>query len=604
MRARGWLQVFVLLQVLALGCKKDKGDSETSSPDDSDPGTWKDTGVVEDTSPPPDTETPPDTDTDTDTAGGVDTSPIEDTSVIDTGDIIPLLADLELFPGGLAVEAGATWTLRTVAWSHEGLPSDADPTLVAFSSSDDTIATVDASGVVTSLAPGFATLSASYDGLVATVDVEVLADATVTLTLLDAETGLPVVNGSASLYDDDRTAASTDGVAILPTPGPTGIDVNAWAKGYVPVTLLGTVSRRITLALHPTATWETDAVSVSGAVDFAGVDSGSYSDVVVGMAGAAFNKNPLLVDGEELLGEDRTVVLYGASAAIPANLFMKSQVETYAAGAEAGDVGVWAFAGPIPITDVTAVINGDQDPVEAFTTNLPGFTYDWTGLVAAAAGDCLTLDVAPAAPFADLYEVTLPDLPVGFSATDNVLVLALAEVSTGVWSVIGLGSGQVVVPVPVTDPSALGGTGAIHVLAAAQVGGYGSGGAIVYATGPVEGGYALLGEFQTPPTLDYFSGSTHEYTLSSDTRSDLVRVVIGGGDDAFREVWLPAGSLEGTLTEPPVSFSYGKTSWTLTTYETTRDTFEGFISGTRLSEEDLQDDLITTARVRVSFSGS
>jgi hypothetical protein len=81
------------------------------------------------------------------------------------------VATVAVTPGTLALDAGATATLAAAATDDRGAPVADRP--VTWASSDDAVAIVSSAGVVSAVAPGTATLSATVDGKVGRATVTV-----------------------------------------------------------------------------------------------------------------------------------------------------------------------------------------------------------------------------------------------------------------------------------------------------------------------------------------------------------------------------------------------------------------------------------------------
>jgi acetyl esterase/lipase len=83
----------------------------------------------------------------------------------------PAVATVEVSPGQSGLLQGQTVTLTATVLDEQGRPMDG--ATVAWSSSDDGVASVDAGGIVTAHAPGTATITAASDGHSGSADVSV-----------------------------------------------------------------------------------------------------------------------------------------------------------------------------------------------------------------------------------------------------------------------------------------------------------------------------------------------------------------------------------------------------------------------------------------------
>lgn len=569
------------LPVLAACPSKPPVDSVPT--EDSDPYVYVDTGAVVETA--ESADTPEDTQ-------GQDTA--TDSSPPDTDP--PPVPVLTVFPQDLSVLPGAVFGLRVVSVPDSSGPVDVDPATITFQSTDAAVAQVDVQGTVTALNPGVVTLVAVTAEGEGRTTLEVRDDWTVEVTLVDDETGLPIPTGGVSVDGCERFGVDASGYVAVPVTTGSGLTLDIWAGDYVPVTLMGTVSRRLTVPLTTHARVDAEPVTFFGGVDYTGVDLGTPADMVVGLASPTSAFHPLLYDPESLLGEDRTVLVYGTSATIPSNFFVRGYVDDYMAVAPAGDVGLWSAAGAISIADITAVLEGDKDVITTFVEHLPDFSFGWSGLTPAAAGDGFYMDVAPSTPYSQVYEVDVPPLPTGFGGDESVVVLVLAEQEPGVWTVFGMGTGTGVAVAFAADPSVLGGTGNLWALGLAQVDGFGSGKALVYSASPLEADYAILPDFQTPPGTELWIPTTRDFSLTSDTRAHLVRVWLSSADGHDRILLLPSGPQTSVLTDPGFPFSFGRLTWDMRAFETTTDTFEGLVTRGQYLDAHMADILHTTAR--------
>lgn len=580
----------LLAGALLLGCKGD----DTADKDTGDIDTDTDSPYVyQDTSEWVDTSTPQETGDTGDTSMPVDTGEPDDT-----------VAALHLHPADFTAGVGATYALRLVSEDVEGELADVDASEFDVTTSDHTVAIVGGTALVKVMGEGEATLTASWKGHEATATLTATDGNTLELTLLDAETGLPVENGSASLGDDDRTSADEDGRVTLTPSDSGGVWVNAWAKNYIPITIADTVSRDLTVPLRSRCSAE-ESVTFAGDSDFSSVDEGSvYEDLSIGLAVASFRHGPLFFDVESLVGEDRTVSIYGVSATIPSNIFVKDMVPDYEGATTPGDFDVWSMAGPVPITDLTSGLNGSGDVLGLLEDNLARFSFGWSGTYTAGEDETVTVDVAPDTPYEEEVTVQIPMLSSGFSGDEEALVLVVDETTSGLHSVTGLGLGTGTVTARRAPTSAVSDVERTHALVIAQADGIGSGEAMAYAAAEVESdGTAMPPDFQDLPSITSFSGSTREYSTSTDADVTLVRITIEGGEGSLRDLVLAGGSQSGTLPAPPYSFSYGKTTWSLQAFETTTGTFESLASTGTVYDEALADHLVNATSVGQTFSG-
>ncbi|MFH1469189.1 MAG: hypothetical protein ABIO70_32675 [Pseudomonadota bacterium] len=577
----------LLLLPVVLGCHpKEPGDS--SGQDSEPPFIYRDTGAVVETGDP-------------ETAAPDDSGPVDDTG--DTGGVEPTITGLELFPGSLAVFPGAAWSLRVVAEGDDGERADVFPEQVTFTSSDEHVVAVDAAGLASAMAEGEATLAAAFGGREAWVAVEVIPAGYAEITVIDVASGAALAGAWGSTPDSARTTGDAAGLVRVPIEEPGPATFTAWTSEHVPLSVVGTVDRRVVLPLRTLASVHERGVEVAGAVDLTGVDPGAYNDVIVGLAAATIQVHPLCFDLPNLIAEDREVTVWGVDAVLPGNLFVHNAVEDWQGHAAAGDFGVWSLAGAVPIADITAALSGDTGVLDLLMENLDAFAYGFTGGYSGADGEAVVAPVAPSVPLSEPVQVSVPELSLGFSGDEVPLVFVTDRAADGSWAVTGLGwgTGEQVAQraplgsVPPGDES--------WALAVAQVGGLGSGSAMALSAAPVAGGAAAPPAFQTIPVIASFSPETQEYSFSTDPRATLVRVTLAGRHGDVWDLYFPGGEQQGVLHQPQgYGFDFGRTSWTLTAVELWGDTFDGLVGRGSLTDEALAPRAATATREIANFA--
>lgn len=576
-------------------CGLDSLDALIKDSDSADPYVSRDTSLA-----------------DTDTSGETET---QDSVTDDTRDSIPddtqdtedtgtdLVGTLRLYPDGLVIFAGASAPLRVVFEDEDGRRRDLDPGEVSFSLADTSLGTIDSSGAFNASSAGTVGLTAEYSGLVAEASIEVRDDSILRVSLLDAGTGLPIENGSVSVGDDTRTATDTAGLAELSLADPNPVAVNAWGRGYIPVTVVGTVARELVIPLRAVDSLDPQGVDVAGDVDLSHVDPGGVDDLVVGFAAPSLQSDPLFFDVESLMGTNRSVSVYGVRVTIPSNAYILSAGEDFAASSPAGAFGIWTFAGPVPIVDLTAGFSGTMDIIELLVANLGDFSFDWAGGLSAVDGESLSQDLSPSGSLAECVVVSIPDLPDGFSGSEDSTLFVFDLASDGSHAVVGLGAGDSVATVSRAPSGIIPGSTETTVLSLAQVDGMGSGEAMSFAAGNVVAGSAEIADYLSPPAVNYFYGASHDYDLSFDADAQVAHVIMTSSSGEIRELLFAGGAQVGTLTEPSFPFSYGRTTWEVLLVETTEGTFESITSTGAFVESELRGHMSATSRMTDSFSG-
>jgi hypothetical protein len=578
---------------LVLGCPP-KTVNDTSPETDS-PYVYKDTGKVEETDPPIETG---------DSEPPIDTEPPVDTQ--DTGDPVePTISELHLYPDQLVVFPGAEYDLRLVAVDDDGVRSEVACDDAEYWSDDEAVATVDPTlALATAISEGSTTLWASFGGLEASIELEVIPPGTAEITVVDADTWLPLELPFGSTPDGIRVTGEATGLVQVPVEDAGPTTLTAWADDYVPVSIMGTVNRRLVVPVRSQASANAAGVTVSGGVDFTSVPEGEFTDVMVGLTAATIQDHPLCFDLGDLVAEDRTVSIWGVDVDLPGNLFVGTYVETWQGLAESGDFGVWSLAGSVPIADITAGLNGDAAVIDLLVDNLAAFVHGWSPGWVGVDGDVLDIPVAPALELTEPVVVEVPPLSLGFSGDEEPLVLVFDQADDTTHAVVGLGQGTGTVAASRVPMGTISPTCDSWALAMAQVDGLGSGYGMALSVAQVEAGAAVLPEFQVVPTLDAFSGETKEFALESDPRATLVRVVFEGGGGQLWDLYFPSGPQSGSLTKPQgYSISWGSTQWTLSAVELYGDTFEGLISRGAITDTELAPTAQTVGRMGMAFEG-
>jgi hypothetical protein len=557
-------------------------DAVDSSPDTESPYVYKDTGAVEETAPPLETgdSLPPD-----ETAPPVETG--------DTGEPVePDIAELHLYPDMLAVFPGAELDLRLVAVALDGARGDVAFAEALYWSDDPAVAAIsEKEPLVTALTEGSTTLWASFGGLEASINLEVIPAGSASFTVVDADTLAPIEAAFGSVPGGTRIVGDAKGVVTVEIEEPGPATFTAWTDAHVPVSIVGTVNRRFVVPVRSQASASAAGVACSGAVDLSGVPAGAYTDVMVGLAAASVPVHPLAFDLGDLVAEDRTVSIWGVDVNLPGNLFVASYVETWQGLAAAGEFGVWSLAGSVPIEEITAGLNGDAAVIDLLVDNIAAFVHGWSPGWTGADGEVLDIPVAPTEP-----------LSLGFSGDEDPLVLITEQVDDASHAVVGLGQGVGTVDAARLVTGSLG--DGSWALAMAQVDGLGSGYGMALSAAPVEAGFAELPEFQIVPTLDTFSGETKEYAFDSDLRAQLVRIEFQGGGGQLWDLYFPSGPQSGVLSKPQgYAISWGDTLWSLSAVELSDDTFEGLIQRGALTDELLAPSALTVGRMGMSFGG-
>jgi len=495
----------------------------------------------------------------------------------DTAPVGPVATALALYPTRMDVGVGATWSTRLLATWDDGTVSEAD---ASWQSGNVDVVEVDASGQVRALAAGDTTVRAERDGLLVTADVHVRDDGMVTVTVVDAESGLPHAGAHVRLGTDDAEGMTDEAGRIeLEADGSVALVVSAWDHYRVPVTAYGVMGRSLTLPIRSPDDVSPAMGDIRGNVDLDGVPTGGGGDIKIGIAAPSLGTSPLLVDPALLVGPPREITLYGVTANVPANIYVRSAAEDYDLPSAVGTTGIWTVAAPLAISDVTSGLAGATDALSLMLADLDKVVWGWSDGATVAAGETGRADLAPATPLSEALTVDAGPLPVGFSGTEQALVLVGDMLPAQGFSPTGLGVGRNGVDVHAA-PLRLDGTTGRYATAVAQVGGLGSGTghAVCTSWAPMDGDEVTLPEFQQVPMLNLFDVVSKDFTLQTDARARMVHITIfGGGEGEVRDIVMDGGPVEGTLLNFGSGFGYGSTSWEIAAFETWQGTYEDMV---------------------------
>lgn len=536
-----------------------------------------------------------------------ETGEVHDTTIYDSADSADTAdtADtgasswlaVQAAPDGLVVSPGATWALSLSAQTEAGTWVELDG---AWTSDQPGVVSVDDADTATAVAAGTATLTGSAEGLSASASVEVRDDGTLTVTALDASTG-EILGGVVVVVDDgDRVEDDDgDGVVALPVTTSAGLAVTVTLRDYVPVTVWNTVGRTLRVPLTPESELEVPRGALSGAVDLSAITEGEFGNARVGMAAPSVQGPAVLMDPESLVSENRTVSIFGVDAELPENVYVGELIEDYTVPADPGPAAVWTLAGPLPVSELTAGLSGTGDVVSLLLTYRDSLSWGYNAGGTVVAGETLAADLAPATTLDLLTEVTVGDLPLGFSGDEEILVLTGQELLDQGFVVTGFGLGNDVVEVAAADV-VLDGSTRDRVVAIGQVGGLGNGGALCTTVTTPDGAAVSTPTLPEAPSLS-FDAATRTFALSTDADADFVRARITSRDGKVRDLLVAGGAASGILPLAGISFSYGSTTWELIGLHTEHGTFEGTLSSGDTDIEAMAEDATASARFTGKF---
>ncbi len=450
-------------------------------------------------------------------------------SALDTGDTAdsgdsggPAVTSVDVFPTIMKVNPGAMWALRVVASDSTGWHGDVST--ATFSSDDETIASVDASGVVTAIAVGATHIQVSFSGKGAAESVTVSDDLHADVTVIDRTTGLAIEGALVSLPGEQPAFANGLGIAHVPVQDGAPIMLTAWLDGeWSALTITATVQRELTMALTPKDAGGYDA-NLHGTVDFSGVRAPDADEMVVGFAVPSVQHSLVSLDIADLFADPRTVTIYGIDVSAPANLFVKDYAEDWYAVAMAGPVAAWGLAGPIPVEEATESFSGTGDALDLLVTHASDLEWDATSGLTAVSLNTTETSLAPDEKLSDVLTVALPALPLGFTGNEEWFVLSADKLATDGWVATGLGLGSSSTYVSRVPPGTLSGTVESSFFAFSQVEGLGSGKGSTAVVGTEGKAGVAFADALDVPTIDGWDPAARTISVTSDATANLVLI--------------------------------------------------------------------------------
>jgi hypothetical protein len=481
---------------------------------------------------------------------------------------------LELYPADVVLSPGAEITLRAVAIDSNGDTVDVP---ARFRSSDTDVVTTDPDGDSVAVHAGNALLHAEFQGLVADGTVTVKTGGALEFTVVDGATGEPIPRAVVIDDDETRTADSQGHTHIRVVDGDVAT-FTVEATGYVPATFYSVAAREIVVPLRRETVDE--GAELVGLANLDDVKSSDVGQKVVGLASTAL-EDPMLFDIGDLFAANRPITIAGYDVDAPRNLYVEQDAPTWELDVPPGPTGVWTLAGPLPVLSFATSFDTTQSALQAFLDHLDDFSYAWVPSVEAVEGtDGTRVDLAPFERFDAEVDVQIPGLPQTSSDDDTAMVMILAhQDDVAGEAVIGMAAGLDDLTVPRVPNEHFAWDGAYRALAISQQGGLGGGGPRMMSIAEVRGDVAVMPEWQSPPRATSFSAAKHDFSLTTDERATFALVTIRSPHGEERDLYVPGGRFEGRLpADDGVSMGYGQTSWTVTAFETTVQTWDGLLS--------------------------
>jgi hypothetical protein len=532
-----------------------------------------------------------------------DDSAGDDDDTVDPGN--PVVA-LLLQPESYVVDTETRYPLLAIATFEDGTDARVVPDTVDLS--DPAVAEVDSDGVVTALAEGDTTLTATYGGVDSnTVDLTVLEPGVMTVLVIDASTGAPVEGAELFIGSSDEpiatavTAASGYGALVGDFAGP--VTVHCRYPSLTRTSIHAATSRTLRLPMVPSN--ENEAGMVEGTAVW-GEEPGAF-EVQFGLAATSMQVNPVFFDFSSMMSEERTLEVYGYEFEMPANMCVGGVEEGFSSASDAGMASVYALTGTFAIEEVQQAIEDAGEDSSVISTlvvmlaeRMQGISFAMESGVEVSAGE--TTDIGVLEPFATVEEevpVVVPIPPVGFAGDDVPVVLPLAEVPGEGLVLIGLGAGAggiVVHEVERTGP--LEGLDARYV-AVVEVDGIGNGNSRsgVISDMVATGGEVLFPEFLGLPVLDTPEVFDYTWTFTGPEGADLYLAEMEGSAHTWH-VWIrgDATGFELHHVEPRAGLAH--CNWHQTALGMRDTSFESLIHETGPGLEDAEDLVNRQSRAR------
>ena len=446
------------------------------------------------------------------------------------------MISLILMPDSFTIDTTTSFpTTSTAVWTDG---TDARVTPDTFTVADAAVVAVDATGIVTGLAEGETTITASYGGVDSDpASVTVIAPGSMEVTVVDALLGSPLEGAELCIGDSEAPLATaitdTTGIAVLTGAFSGPVSVTVKKGGYFRTSVVDATTRNLRLPVIPKSS------EYSGTVEGTAIwlTNPDPLEVQLGFAACSTHDNPVRFDFSSLMGPDRTLSFFGAEFEMPANAVLGDVAEQFEAPAPTGPAAVFAMTGNFPIADIQAALEAAEEGgeaaalVEMLAENLGEVAYGLTPGLTVYTDE--TQDMGDLEPFASMGEevaVVVPSIPLGFSSDDTPVVFPLADLGMDGQVPIGMGAGVggvVVHEANRTGP--LAGVDARYV-AVVEVDGIGTGGArsAVISDAVAEGGEALFPEFLDLTILETPEETNFTWSFTGDADADLFFVEIEG----------------------------------------------------------------------------
>lgn len=394
-------------------------------------------------------------------------------------------------------------------------------------SSDPTVATIDASGKVTPVAPGTTQLSASSEGVSSNVAVlEVLPNGQLFIRAVNAKTQAPIPGAQIYLGQDGTLVFTADENGLVEVAGDFSgpQTVTLVASGYANTTLMDVSSRRFAVPARPIADFARG--KFSGSVDFSGMGALGGKNIRVGLITRSFYDSPLALDTTTLIGDYRLVEICGTATYLPSNIVGElpagcppdPDLSLYSVPGPTGTYDAYMLAGDLVASDVLTWLTDTT----IFTNlgkllytigNMYEFSYDvGNDIVVNAPNNTTDIPLAPDGTTSSNLTIKVPKMPSGIDPQYLPVVFALMDngLEEG-FLPVGVAGAREATTVPVYHAPEFQSDDRVGLVMAAETG-VGSVGAYVVVQGRPEPGSDLV---EPPPFMELLQLNKLEIDLAT-----------------------------------------------------------------------------------------
>lgn len=510
--------------VLLVACDS----TETTSVEDTAPTVTIETGVI----------TTAETET-TDTSLTTTTTPSLDWS------------DLKLSPSELTVGVGAEITYLLTATDPDGVravPEDA-----VWTSSDLAVASV-IGGVTTVFDAGTTEISAKFGGMVAQANLTVDKNGSLTVTVVDLETGVPLA-GAYVAVDGEKLPDLTDdkGMVVATSVGPEPISVSAFGEGMVTTMMSHLVGRRVVIGVRPKEDVENGEFTVTGTANLADMNPG-ISEIGVALVAPSISGSPWAWHWDDIVGRMREVSILGISVNLPKNVLIEGEIDDWELKRPSGSWAWWCMGTIMPLADALSAGNGESDAFTLISENLEQAEWGVLGGTKVSGADTSVGEVPLSTGLGETRRVYTKGRPAGTLGKEPALVLTLGARDEG-FIVTGLSTGFYDVDVQtVSNPPT---EAAIGIMQEEYIGsGKGSSVAVGFGDGTI-----TLPEWLEIPRLPTLYVTDEEVRLNADVTASVVVAKVNDREQHYRDFYAPPDIERVAFEELDAPLDFGNTAW-------------------------------------------